>query len=67
MDFETKVSEFMGEMRADMRGVKSDLVDIKEGVSDYRKMKNRLIGAAIIVSTTTGAAIQALWKKLTDI
>ena len=65
MDFEHKVCEFMGKMSADMDAVKKDLVDIKEGVSDYRKMKNRLIGAALIVSTTTGAAVQAFWRKIT--
>ena len=67
MDFEHKVCEFMGKISADMDAMRKDVVDIKEGVSDYRKMKNRLIGAALVISTTTGAALQAAWKKFTDI
>ena len=65
MDFEHKVSEFMGKMSADIDNMKSDITEIKEGFSDYRALKNRIFGACIFISATAGASISAVWKKLT--
>ncbi len=49
-----EISRSLGRIEATQDSMKHDIADIKDGVSDYRKLKNKLIGACIIVSTIAG-------------
>lgn len=46
----------VGRIEATQNQMKADIHDIKEGVSDYRRLKNKLIGACAVVSALAGVA-----------
>jgi hypothetical protein len=58
------IAKTLGSIEATQKLMQADVADIKEGVADYRRLKNRLIGACVVVSTTAGASVSAVWKKI---
>lgn len=54
----------VGRIEAGQDAMKKDIADIKEGVSDYRRLKNKLIGACAIVSALAGAAWNYILEKV---
>ena len=59
-----EILKSLGRIEATQEHMKSDIADIKEGVSDYRRLKHKLIGACIIVSCVAGGLWNALLKRL---
>ena len=58
-----EILKSLGRIEATQDHMQADIKDIKEGVADYRKMKNRLIGACIVVSSLVGAGWGILLRK----
>jgi len=58
-----KIFLMLGEMQADISGIKEDMAEIKEGVSDYKKTKSKLIGLCVGVAATAGGSMSAILNK----
>ena len=59
-----KIFETLGQIQADQRAMKEDITEIKSGVADYQKTKNKLIGWCVGVSAATGAGLTTILNKL---
>lgn len=59
-----KIFLMLGEIRADQTTMKKDIVQIKETVDDYRRTKNKLIGACVVISASVGGGLSAILQKL---
>jgi hypothetical protein len=58
------IFKMLGEMQADITGIKSDMVEIKDGVSDYKNTKNKLIGLCVGVAAMVGGSVSAILNKI---
>lgn len=59
-----KIFHMLGELQSDSRAMKEDIAEIKEGVADYKKTKNRLIGVAAGISAVIGGGITTILNKI---
>jgi len=59
-----KIFERLGKIQADQETMKNDIRDIKVGVADYRKTKNTLIGACVVISASVGGSLSMILNKL---
>lgn len=59
-----QIFEKLGSMDAKIDAIQTDMNEVKDGVSDYRQTKNKLIGACVAVSATVGGGLSAVLNKL---
>lgn len=59
-----RIFEMLGEIKADNASMKEDILEIKAGVADYQKTKNKILGWCIGISTATGAGVTTILNKL---
>ena len=59
-----KIFLTLGEIKADQESMKKDVAEIKEGVADYKRTKNRIIGICVGISAAVGGGLSALLNKL---
>lgn len=59
-----EIMRSLGRIEATLEAQKEVIADIAEGVSDYRRMKNRIIGACVVVSSVVGVAWACVLKRI---
>lgn len=53
----------LGRLEAGMEAMQNDVTDIKAGVADYRRLKNRLVGVCVTISVIVGSLWDLIVQK----